>query len=203
MGLETICRCRGVAGLGEGRLLLESDELIFRGRVRVRIALNDITKVSVVEGELVIAYSAGTMRFKLGAEAARWADRIKAPPKSRLDKMGIRAGQRVSVVGVSDRAFVAEVQATGATVGKGRLLERSDQIVFEVESPVDLDRFGSLKSKLVPAGGLWVIHRKGKDGIKDTDIFAAGKRAGLVANKVAKFSETHTAERLVIPKDAR
>ena len=34
--------------------------------------------------------------------------------------------------------------------------------------------------------------------VKDTDIFAAGKTVGLTATKVARFSETHTAEKLVI-----
>jgi hypothetical protein len=39
--------------------------------------------------------------------------------------------------------------------------------------------------------------------IKDVDVIAAAKAAGLVDNKVVSFSETHTALRLVIPVDQR
>ena len=61
-----------------------------------------------------------------------------------------------------------------------------------------------LKATLVPNGAIWVVHRKGKEAtLRDIDVFAAGKAAGLVDNKVASFSATHTAERLVIPRSAR
>jgi hypothetical protein len=83
------------------------------------------------------------------------------------------------------------------------VVKNSATIVFGVGSVADLDRLPDLKAKLVPAGGIWVIHKKGKDGVKNVEIFAAGKRAGLTATKVARFSETHTAERLVIPKALR
>jgi hypothetical protein len=48
-------------------------------------------------------------------------------------------------------------------------------------------------------GAIWVVHPKGKGALKDTEIFAAAKTLGLVSTKVARFSETHTAEKLVIP----
>jgi hypothetical protein len=35
--------------------------------------------------------------------------------------------------------------------------------------------------------------------VKDTDVFSAAESAGLVETKVAAFSATHTAEKLVIP----
>jgi hypothetical protein len=35
--------------------------------------------------------------------------------------------------------------------------------------------------------------------VKDTDVFVEAEKAGLTATKVARFSETHTAEKLVIP----
>jgi hypothetical protein len=44
------------------------------------------------------------------------------------------------------------------------------------------------------------VHPKGKDGVKDTAIFAAGRAAGLVAIKVARVSGTHSAEKLVRPR---
>jgi hypothetical protein len=55
-----------------------------------------------------------------------------------------------------------------------------------------------------PAGGLWVVRRKGSDApVTEAESMAAGKTAGLVDTKVVAFSETHTAERYVIPVAAR
>jgi len=56
-----------------------------------------------------------------------------------------------------------------------------------------------VKKSLQPAGAIWVVRPKGTPAIKDVDVIAAGKAAGLVDVKVAAFSSTHTAEKLVIP----
>lgn len=203
MGLETICRATGPSGSGEGRLLLETDELIFRGPARVRIPLASITKARVAGGDLVVEYPGGSIRFALGAVAAKWLERISTPPKSRTEKMGLKAGQVVSIVGLTERGFAAEAEALGARVSRGRVLQGSHHVIFEVSRLSDLAKLKTLRSALDPSGGIWVVHRKGPTGIKDTEIFAVAKRIGLTAVKVARFSETHTAERLVIPKALR
>ena len=51
-----------------------------------------------------------------------------------------------------------------------------------------------------PNGAIWVVSRKGKAAtLRDVDVIAAARASGLVDNKVASFSATHTALRLVIP----
>jgi len=46
------------------------------------------------------------------------------------------------------------------------------------------------------------VSLKGKAArLKDVDVIAAAKAAGLVDNKVVGFSDTHTSLRLVIPVD--
>jgi hypothetical protein len=40
-------------------------------------------------------------------------------------------------------------------------------------------------------------------GVRDTAIFAAAVAAGLTYTKVVRFSDTHTGEKLVIPRSAR
>ena len=47
------------------------------------------------------------------------------------------------------------------------------------------------------------IERRWGAKIKDVEVIAAAKAAGLVDNKVVGFSETHTALRLVIPVNQR
>jgi len=46
---------------------------------------------------------------------------------------------------------------------------------------------------------LWVVRPKGTADISDADVIAAGRKAGLVDVKVVRFSETHSAEKLVVP----
>lgn len=59
---------------------------------------------------------------------------------------------------------------------------------------------GGEKAERWADGAIWVIHPKGAESkVKDTDIFAAAKKIGLTATKVVRFSDTHTAEKLVIP----
>ena len=62
-----------------------------------------------------------------------------------------------------------------------------------------MKQLARLKKLLQPAGAVWVIRPKGTSAIMDVDVIAAGKAAGLADVKVAAFSPTHTAEKLVIP----
>ena len=52
-------------------------------------------------------------------------------------------------------------------------------------------------------GAIWVVHPKGPTGIADTAIFAKAKELGLIATKVARVSDTLTAEKLVRPLASR
>jgi hypothetical protein len=56
---------------------------------------------------------------------------------------------------------------------------------------------------LKPDGALWVIRPKGSKAVSEAEVMSAGKHAGLVDVKVASFSDTHTAEKFVIPRAAR
>jgi hypothetical protein len=68
------------------------------------------------------------------------------------------------------------------------------------DAPATLETLASLTKTIARDGAIWVIHPKGSASkVKDTDIFAKAKKAGLTATKVARYSETHTAEKLVIP----
>jgi hypothetical protein len=55
----------------------------------------------------------------------------------------------------------------------------------------------------VDEDGTLVVHPKGRHGVAGTSIFAAATAAGLACTKVARFSGTHTAEKLVVPRSAR
>jgi hypothetical protein len=121
-----------------------------------------------------------------------------------LDKLGVKPFQRISVIGVDDEAFWAQLVDRAADSVKGHLRKDSDLIIFAADSLAQLQQLSRLKTYLVSHGAIWVVSLKGKTArIKDVDVIAASKAAGLVDNKVVSFSATHTSLRLVIPVNQR
>jgi hypothetical protein len=193
MGAEATCRVSA-----ELKVLLETDEIIVRGR----IPFSAITRVNADRGRLVLHTADGDMALELGAAAEKWAEKIRSP-KSLIDKLGVGSDAVVSVLGVDDAAFLAELGARTRAITRGRVHAESAAIFLGVERQSDLAKIATVAEKLPPKAALWVIHPKGKDGIADTAIFAVAKENGLTYTKVARFSATHTAERLNRPGRAR
>ena len=201
MGLDTRCSATFNKQTSVGRVQLETDYVLFRGDFRVKLALAAIRGLTAKDGVLSLKSAEGTLALALGAAAEKWAARIRSP-KSRVEKLGVKAGARVSVVGFTDAAFVGELKAAGADVSS-RVRKQSDQIYVAIESANDLARFKALLPSLNPDGAIWAIRRKGLADASEAATMAAGKAAGLVDVKVARFSETHTAEKFVRPVAAR
>ena len=121
-----------------------------------------------------------------------------------FDKLGITEDSRVALVGHHDDAFVAQLTATLAIPASTRLNGSFDLIFLRVDAPRDLARIASAAKHLVPNGGLWALHPKGRGASpNDSEVRAAGLAAGLVDNKISAYSDTHTSTRYVIPRDRR
>jgi hypothetical protein len=203
MGKTTRVRLQFEGQTYDGEALLETAEILFRGERRLLIPFAKIESVEVRDAMLHVTFSGATAAFELGAiEAARWAEKIRNP-KSVIQKIGIKAGQVVSVVHFDDHGFVADLEKAGAAVSLGRARKNSDAIVYGANTRADLERLGSLKDALASNGSLWIIRPKGVQEITEADAMAAGKAAGLVDVKVVRFSDTHTAEKFVIPLKSR
>ena len=203
MGAESLCVAQFDGQRSEGKALLETDQLIFRGTFRLSIPRKSITTADASGGTLRVAFPDGVAVFELGATAAKWAEKIRNPP-SLLDKLGVKPGMRVAVIGVDDESFLAELATRTTDVARRTPKKDTEIIFFGVNALTDLARLATLRARLTPAGAIWVVHTKGKAAaFKDVDVFAAAKKAGLVDVKVAGFSPTHTAEKLVIPVKLR
>jgi hypothetical protein len=179
----------------EGEALLETAELIFRGERRVVVKFADVRSIEASDGRLTIN---GDLVLDLGSDAAKWAEKIRNP-KSVIQKLGIKPGQQIALVHLADDVFTADLDAAGANVTSGKPKKNSDAIFYGAGSRSDLSRLAAMKELLAPNGALWIIRPKGVKAITEADTMAAGKAAGLVDVKVVKFSETHTAEKFVIP----
>jgi hypothetical protein len=203
MGSEAQCAARFKGKLATGKARLETETLHFRADdLRFAIPFKDISKVTVRAGTLSVTCTGGTASFDLGPAAAKWADRIRNPP-SRLDKIGTKPDWRASAIGITDEAFLKELEEAIAFLSIGRVVKGNDAIFFGVMKAAELARLEKLKASLKPNGALWIIRPKGQPEISESATMAAGKAAGLVDVKVVGFSQTHTAEKFVIPVSAR
>jgi hypothetical protein len=201
VGAEAACALREKGTRHTGRALLETDELIFRGidGYRVKLPLASLRNARAQDGDLLLDAPGGEIAIELGANADRWAERIRSP-KSLLDKLDLKPSYDVAVIGSSDAAFVKQLGARVRSVTVGRTPKSAHTVFLWSETPAALKKLAPAAKSMARDGAIWVIHQKGKASkLKDTDIFAAAKKVGLTATKVARFSETHTAEKLVIP----
>jgi hypothetical protein len=174
-----------------GRLQYEPPRLIFRGAERSVFAGPSLAGVRAEGRELVLADGA---RFRLPTPAASWVDAI-LNPKGRLDKLGVKAGQRIGVSNLDDAAFVAELVAR-VPLAEGE--EVLDLLFYGADSAADLARVATLALRLAPRGALWIVSLKGKAlRVRDVEVMAAAKAHRLVDTKVCAFSETRTALKFV------
>jgi hypothetical protein len=117
-----------------------------------------------------------------------------------LDKLGVKPGSRVAILGVDDAEFRSLLSDRTTDLTEGRPKPGTDLVFLAADSIDQLLRIGDLQRALKPNGAIWVVSRKGKAAtLRDIDVIDAAKSVGLVDNKVVAFSPTHTALRLVIP----
>ena len=203
MGQEAICKIRLGRKVAEGKALLESQEVIFRGAdLRLKIPFRDVSAIEARDGWLRLTYSDGTAAFELGSHAAKWAEKIRNP-KSLIEKLGVNAGMRVSVLAIDDPVFRRDLANRTDDVAENRVAKGSDLIFLGAEQDGTLAKLRELSRSLKPNGALWVVYPKGQKHITEGGVLGAGKRAGLVDVKVASFSPTHTALKFVIPMRRR
>ena len=114
-----------------------------------------------------------------------------------LDKLGVKLGQRVAVLGTTfDGDFIEQLRGRGASVSRRRVKD-ADQIFFNAERARDLAKLDALKNDLRKDGSLWVVRPKGVKAITESETQQAGLDVGRVDVKVVSFSPTHTAEKFV------
>ena len=117
-----------------------------------------------------------------------------------LDKLGLRPGMRVALIDIDDpdiRPLIAE-RTTDLTEGWPE--PDTDIVLLGADTTDALAPLEALAARIRPNGAIWVVSRKGAAStLRDVQVIDAARDAGLVDNKVASFSATHTALRLVIP----
>jgi hypothetical protein len=121
-----------------------------------------------------------------------------------LDKLGIRPGMRVALIDIDDPEIRPLIAERTSDLTEGSPEPDTDVILLGADSIEALAQLETLAACIRSNGAIWVVSRKGKAAtLRDVDVIDAARNARLVDNKVASFSPTHTALRLVIPVASR
>jgi len=200
MGYDALCTLRFDGKTSRGTAWLEHKDLVFRGPVRLAIPLATISAATARDGTLRVEFGDKSAELTIGSAAEKWAKRITSPP-SRLDKLGVKVGMTIAAIAVSDDGFVSEIaeRAEKVTRRAPAASRPVDLIFYGVDHRDGLGDVAALARLIKPDGAVWIVRPKGRKEITEAETMAAGKRAGMVDVKVVSFSDTHTAEKFVIP----
>jgi len=201
MGDTANCKLTYEGKAYTGKALLETDFLEFKGDFKLKVPFKSITAAALQREALQVKFAGRVALFEVGAPSEKWLQKI-LNPKSLLDKLGVKPEHRVCVLKITDRNFLADLEKR-VTKFSTRLVSECEVIFLGAETEADLAALGRCKEALKKDGAIWVVNPKGQKSFNENHVLAAGKKAGLVDVKVAKFSETHTAHRFVIPKAQR
>ncbi len=205
MGLEAKCAAKCGKQKSAGLARLVEKELLFKGAgsFRLKIPLAE-AKAESKGGVLRVQWPAGEAAFELGAQAVaeKWALKIRYP-RSRMDKLGVKPGMRVSVLGVEEKLFWRELSERTEDVHEDTPKKDSALIFCGVSDASQLKRLRELQKSIIPAGAVWVVWPKGQPHIKEDHVRAAALASGLVDVKVCAFSKTLSALKLMIPRAKR
>jgi hypothetical protein len=202
VGVELKCTVRFGRQTSEGKALLETSEVFFRGAFRLKIPFASIKSAKAVDGELRLETANGLAVFEIGSAAEKWREKI-LHPKTRIEKIGLKPGTKVSLVGRFDADFLDELKTLAPSVTKNKAVTDSDTIFFAADSLKTLSAVGKIAKSLQGAAALWIVYPKGQKTITENDVIAAGRKTGLKDVKVVGFSPTHTALKFVIPLEKR
>jgi len=198
MGNEVTGAVREGKERHEGKILLETSELLFRGpHYRLKIAFVEMRAVQAANGELRIDTKDGALAFEVGTVAQKWREKI-LHPKTRVQKLGVKDGTPVRLLGDFDADFMKELKSSKANVG-GVSPSEAQNIFLAIDGKSSLATIAKHARSMKGAEVLWLVYPKGKKEVTENDVLSAGRKSGLKDVKVVGFSPTHTALKFVIP----
>jgi hypothetical protein len=202
VGSELKCTVRFGKQTSAGKALLETAEVLFRGEFRLKIPFATIKSAKAADGELHLQTADGLAVFEIGSAAEKWREKI-LHPKTRIEKIGVKLGEKISLLGSFETDFLVELKPLAGSVTKGKVAADSNTIFLAADSQKELSTIAKIAKSLKGATSLWIVYPKGQKSITENDAIAAGRKAGLKDVKVVGFSATHTALKFVLPLDKR
>jgi hypothetical protein len=202
VGQEKQCTLVWDGQTHKGKALLESNELIFRGDIRLKILFSEIQEMSAAHGDLRIRAPQGAAVFILGELAEKWRHRI-ANPKTVFEKLGLKPGEETAVLGKFETKFLNDIKKTTGKTPQGKISADTRSIFLLADTVKTIASIKTTAAKMQGSTALWIVYPKGQKGITESDVRTTGLKAKLVDVKIVGFSPTHTALKFVIPKSKR
>jgi hypothetical protein len=203
MGNEANCVVRTGGKKVQGKALLETNEIIFRSApLRIKIPFAEIKSVKALDGELRVQSAGSAVVFEIGPYAEKWAHKI-LNPKSRVGKLGVKPGAKVTVIGKLETDFEEELKEASPDFARRAISRDTEWIFLIADTQKGLAQATNIAKVMKGAVALWIVYPKGRKDLSENDVLATGRKAGLKDVKVVGFSPTHTALKFVIPLDKR
>lgn len=192
MGREAHVLARWGGATEEVKALLEAHEIILRGAIKARIPRAGISRVAMVDGELLVWTDSGQLMLELGAaEATKWRDALLKPPPSLARKLGISPERPAFVMGQPDDPVLAAALAGAISPSP----ETAHILIAITTSDTDLAAAFAVAAAH-PQRLLWCIYEKGKTAqFGDTAIRYFMRNHGYIDNKSCAVSDRLTATR--------
>src|SRR5437016_922862 len=130
MGKEATCTARFGKKKVSGKALLETNEIIFRptdGNSSRKVQFSTIKSAQAIDGQLRLQTSEGPAILDLGPAAEKWCYKI-LHPKTRAEKLGVKSGVRISLLGNFDPDFVRELRAETKNIHQE--LHAASELIF-------------------------------------------------------------------------
>lgn len=191
MGREVLTGVRLGSQSAQVKAHLTGQCIELRGGLRVDLAFDQLSGLSVADGVLHAQTPHGALALTLGEkEAALWLKRILAPP-ALADKLGLKTGVLADLLGRADAELEVLLAPWRASPGQ------ACQLYFlALDTPEDLDLLDLAATSLPGGAALWTVRTKGKSSaVSETALRDAASKAGWTATKTASFSPTRSADR--------
>lgn len=196
MGREAVVQAEVGSEVAEVRALLESTELILRGKIRRRFPRAALENLRAADGALQFTCFGETVQLYLGSRAAEsWLKAIATPPPNLRAKLGLGKGAKAKLIGVCDDAKLAEA-LDGILVEDVR---EASMLIARIDDPNDLAAARRIHTSCL-AAPIWAIYPKGKGvAFGDGEIRAEMRAAGFRDTKSCAVSGWLTATRYNLP----
>ncbi len=119
--------------------------------------------------------------------------------RSRLDKLGVKSGMRVALLGLAEPGFVHELETRTHDIALARAKPDTEMVILMAEDAKSLERLPAASRTIKRSGVVWVVWPKGQPHIREGTVRAAALACGLVDVKVMAWDERLSALKLVIP----
>jgi hypothetical protein len=199
MGREVMTIVKTSSATATAEVLLESNEIICRGELKLKFSFSAMKSLKSVDGWLKFKCDGEDVAIHLEDAADAWLKRIKNPP-SRATKLRVKKDDSVLLLGAIEDDVKPELTAARAKI-VAKLSDRPSVVLYFIETLVELKKLSSIEKSLADGGAVWVLWPKGADvAVRHEDVVSAGRACGLNQTISIGFSPRFTGLRLVRAK---